>query len=346
MGLSTHPTSFLLVLATVAQASAPLTVEKHAYRPYPPVEVTSYVIETPRPVRAWAAKVDLTSDDIEFVVTPRGTVEDEFETACATTLAFARSNGLQLAINATPFRPYRQKAGDGMEVVGLAASDGDVYSQPHPTFGALVLSKSGEANIVRPPFDRLAWRDVDEAVGGFRVLVEDGLSRLPRIINEIPPDFAAPNPRSAVGLSADRKTMWLIVVDGRIPGRSEGMSLEELADFAIGLGCGPAAEPGWRRFGDAGGAGFGQQGVAGGEPAGRAGAAGHAQAGREQSGYSYPFGGNASVEYPSISRKFFHINMLAPVYACVISRRKIAGPADKRLVMAVAGGGRRDAPRT
>jgi len=50
-------------------------------------------------------------------------------------------------------------------------------------------------------------------------------------------NFADVNPRTAAGLSPDRHTLWLIVVDGRNTERSEGMTLAELADFGIFLGC-------------------------------------------------------------------------------------------------------------
>ena len=40
-----------------------------------------------------------------------------------------------------------------------------------------------------------------------------------------------------VALSADRKAMWWLVVDGRQPKKSEGVNLYELAEMGRRLGC-------------------------------------------------------------------------------------------------------------
>jgi len=45
------------------------------------------------------------------------------------------------------------------------------------------------------------------------------------------------HPRTAIGISKDRKKLWLIVVDGRQPGYSMGMSLGELRSFLLELGA-------------------------------------------------------------------------------------------------------------
>jgi len=45
------------------------------------------------------------------------------------------------------------------------------------------------------------------------------------------------HPRTAVGVDAEGKMLWLVVVDGRQAGYSEGMSLGELAALMKDLGC-------------------------------------------------------------------------------------------------------------
>jgi Phosphodiester glycosidase len=47
-------------------------------------------------------------------------------------------------------------------------------------------------------------------------------------------------PRTAVGLSADGTTAWLVVVDGRQKGYSEGATLGELTELFISLGASDA----------------------------------------------------------------------------------------------------------
>ncbi len=49
-------------------------------------------------------------------------------------------------------------------------------------------------------------------------------------------NFIGRNPRTAVGIDADSSKLYFLVVDGRQPGFSVGMSLYELADFMISFG--------------------------------------------------------------------------------------------------------------
>lgn len=124
-----------------------------------------------------------------------------------------------------------------MDLIGLGARDGDTYSPPHGEFGAFVVASDGSVEIVAPPFTADVLAKVDDAAGGYHVLVDNGVSRAPIATAQVTSEFAGPNPRSAIGLSSDRKTLWLIVVDGQNPGRTEGMTLDELADYAISIGC-------------------------------------------------------------------------------------------------------------
>ena len=51
------------------------------------------------------------------------------------------------------------------------------------------------------------------------------------------PSFsAARHPRTAVGFDSDENLLWIIVVDGRQPGYSDGMTLPELAGVFEALG--------------------------------------------------------------------------------------------------------------
>jgi hypothetical protein len=156
-------------------------VSQRTTTPYPAVRLTSFVFDQPRPIRAWSARIDLTAEGVELIATCPGDVEPPSETACATTLAFAKSETVQLAINASPFSPFRQKSGAGMDVVGLAACNGKVFSQPHQDFGALVETQSGSVEIWSPPIDRAQQDTIEDAVSGFRVLVRDGKSQAEQV---------------------------------------------------------------------------------------------------------------------------------------------------------------------
>ncbi|MDI3481179.1 MAG: hypothetical protein PWQ97_834 [Tepidanaerobacteraceae bacterium] len=69
------------------------------------------------------------------------------------------------------------------------------------------------------------------ALGGGAVLVDNGT-----IPAEFSHNIPGANPRTAVGFSADRKTMFLVVVDGR-QAASRGMTQKELAELMVKLGA-------------------------------------------------------------------------------------------------------------
>jgi hypothetical protein len=94
----------------------------------------------------------------------------------------------------------------------------------------------------RAPGDTVTWRTsiavprlegdgvltAVEAVGGFPELLRAGRDVLGD--QEVRPAFGdARHPRTALGWSRDRARFWFVVVDGRQPPYSDGMSLTELA---------------------------------------------------------------------------------------------------------------------
>ena len=69
-----------------------------------------------------------------------------------------------------------------------------------------------------------------EAIGGGPRIVRDGVASIEYEQENLSADFAADrHPRTAIGFSRDEKTVFLVTVDGRQPGHSVGMSLQELA---------------------------------------------------------------------------------------------------------------------
>jgi len=201
------------------------------------IELTQLTYLYPRPIRAYVARIDLSSPNVELVATCGSDFDDESETACATTLDFARAQRVQLAVNASPFRPFRSKAGEGMDVVGLGACSGRVYSASHAEFASLIETKKGDVRIVAPPIQQEALDKIDDAVGGFHLLIDDGKDITADVIPTVAEKFAGVNPRTAAGLSKDGRTLWLIVVDGRQENVSEGMTLAELAALGRRLEC-------------------------------------------------------------------------------------------------------------
>ncbi len=151
----------------------------------------------------------------------------------------AKQAGLDVlaAVNADFFTP--EGAALGVEVV-----QGRVLSAAaRPTF-AWRAGGAPWMGIARPNGDgvRLGWSvgvegdGRTEAVGGFPDLL-DGARRVGDLEVAARPAFAAArHPRTAVGWDDDGQVLWIVVVDGRRPPYSVGMSLPELADLFEALG--------------------------------------------------------------------------------------------------------------
>ncbi|MBC5809134.1 MAG: hypothetical protein DLM53_08490 [Candidatus Eremiobacter antarcticus] len=83
---------------------------------------------------------------------------------------------------------------------------------------------------------RSALNDVFNAVGGGPLLMQDG-----KTVNDANAPSAdetnVRNPVTAAGVSADGNRLWLVVVDGRAPGYSVGLTRPQLASLLQALGA-------------------------------------------------------------------------------------------------------------
>jgi exopolysaccharide biosynthesis protein len=169
-------------------------------------------------------RIDLKEPGIRFLVTPPNGSEP-LETNGRKTASFLTAYGCQVAINASPFKPIVSSEGKPQDVLGLSISQGDRYSEAAAGYGALLISKSNEARIAVPPF---AAKTAYNAVGGFRVILKDG---------ENVGREGLVHPRSAAGIAEDGRYLYLVAIDGRQPGYSEGTTTAETAEWMRRFGC-------------------------------------------------------------------------------------------------------------
>ncbi len=183
----------------------------------------------PRPLVIHTVAVDLTRPEIDFLVTPS---EPGAEARARTTTAFLREFEVQVAINGSFFEPfwanspwdYYPRSGDPVWVQGLTISNDVAYSSDMEGWPTLCLVGNA-ASISRqgcPP-------GAGQALSGNHMLVENGLA--------VAHQNSRRHPRTAVGLAADGGTLWLVVVDGRQPNYSEGVTLGELGEIILELGA-------------------------------------------------------------------------------------------------------------
>ncbi len=205
----------------------PLPIEKNEEL-FPGVMYYRSVRFSPRMMVVHVVTVDLTTPGIRFMVTP-GNPDAEMPLAAMTTSQFLEQYDLQLAVNGDGFTPwysnslldYYPHVGDPVTPNGFASSQGMVYSLVYSDRPTLNITSDGRIRIgdpVEPAYD---------AVSGDVYLVRygqpaDGL------------DDSLANPRTAVGIS-DSMMVW-VIVDGRQPLYSQGMTFAELADVLISYG--------------------------------------------------------------------------------------------------------------
>lgn len=180
----------------------------------------------PRELVIHVVTIDLQAEGIRLLVTP-GDPEADLPLSAQTTSRFLVSNDLQLAVNGSPFEPwssfstlnYYPHTGDRVAPIGLAASEGQAYSASHPDAPTLYFAQNNKARFNRP------FANIYNALSGTEMLVENG-----KITSGAD---SALQPRTAIGLNRSERLLILVVVDGRQPGYSEGVTLAELAEILI-----------------------------------------------------------------------------------------------------------------
>ncbi len=211
--------------ASLAAAENVQDAAKLSWEPlFKGVEYARAEASTPRRLKVHVIRVDLTDPDIQFLVTPPNGEKPE-ETDGEKTSTFLKKHGLQLAVNASPYKPVGSIEGEPRDVLGLSVSRGDKYSTEVAGYGALLITKDNKARIEVPPLDSSSAYN---AVGGFRLLIKDGKNVGQK---------DAVHPRTAVGISRDGRQLYILVIDGRQPGYSEGTTTEETAEWLLGLGA-------------------------------------------------------------------------------------------------------------
>lgn len=186
--------------------------------------------DIPRTIVVHVIRVNLGTGGIDVLVTP-GDPKKELPLAASTTSNFLQQHSLQVAINGDGFEPWYSRTilnyyphnGDPVDVIGQAISGGVEYSQPTDAEPTLFFTGArNQARINQAP------GNPKQAVSGNALLLQGG--EISTTNDE------TPQPRTAVGLDKRRRELILVVVDGRQPGYSEGVTLVELAGIMQELG--------------------------------------------------------------------------------------------------------------
>lgn len=188
------------------------------------VEYTRANFSKPRPLKVHAIRVDLTAPGVEVLVNPASPAGGStFQAAYAT--EFLQQYHLQVVVSAGAFWPFARRSGTPVAPTGVAISDGVQWSKPVSNLHALAITRDRH---VRLTTDQTALSDAWQAVGGNWITLRGGTNIA---------ESLGLQPSSVGGHSADGRQLYWLIVDGRQPGWSEGVTASESADLMRSLGA-------------------------------------------------------------------------------------------------------------
>lgn len=187
------------------------------------------ILEEPDVV-AHVVTVDLTQTAVSFQVTPTDT-QGSF--APLKTTAFLRQFNEQIAINGSFYQEDR--ATGALTPIGQVIADGQLLVNGRSRYPTLCISSDQQISISN---NQACAANSQQGIAGNVLVVENGeplnsrLARYPGRANAF-----QPQPRTAVALNEAETTLWLVVIDGRQPNYSVGMTMDTLAAFLVDLGA-------------------------------------------------------------------------------------------------------------
>jgi hypothetical protein len=194
-------------------------------------------------------RVDLTDPDIRLYVTPRiaNYSADYHETGGLTVSNFLTAHQLQVAINANNFHDpdtgdspgYTLPAMSPLEVQGLAISQGVVVSTQESAEDAasIMFGTNNQATVVHTNWPAHSTAGVFTAVSGLYPVLVNGFNISTNYLRSSDQLHDQAQPRTALGLSQDRRYLYLLTIDGRQPGYSVGAWDWQTADWLQRVGA-------------------------------------------------------------------------------------------------------------
>ena len=214
------------------------------------VTLRAYALDEPRLMKVFVARINIAMPGVGFTATERdpkwgqeiavgtnkvirvGLSAERLEyTTDFMSRRRAEGKNVVLAVNTSGWGPLDRKPGD---LYRWAVSDGvELSYNKNPSRGYFfIIRKDGSAEIVAHPPSSIT-NETAYAFYGNGFVLKNGKNAFPAVN----PKFKSREPRMAFGLSADRKTLVILAVDGRQPGYSLGASYADLAEIFRREGC-------------------------------------------------------------------------------------------------------------
>ena len=207
------------------------------------VDYVTMELKAPRLMKLAAVRVDLTAPGLRFKMTPRAenwgkpmsdVPQYTIRTRRITCRKFmeesvARGENMCIVINGSPWGPWQSPwnhpYADGQ---GLLVDNGTLVAPPRHRRPGFIVKKDGTYALA-------GFKNTDDishikhAISGFSQVLAKG-----KIIDKNDKRHA---PRTGFGMTADCKTLYILVADGRQPGYSMGLSTWEVAEMLRYLGA-------------------------------------------------------------------------------------------------------------
>jgi Phosphodiester glycosidase len=237
---------FLLLGFSIVATAAQQTSQ----RPFRGVVHITRHQTTPRAVTMHIVTVDLTDPGIHLKLTAPGGTR---ETLRETTLAFLTREHAQIAINAHFFLPF-PSTDLHAEVIGLAASEGTVYSECElpsqsyaivPNAPAINFDRVNRASVVRCSDGTSSlWN----TLAGSAQIITNGVVTIPAYKDPENPSglltpnadysnqrswYELPRARTAIGLTRNGQLLVLFTVEAERSGETSGMTVREMASLLV-----------------------------------------------------------------------------------------------------------------
>lgn len=234
-GPPAHVLSLRLFLLGMAWACAESESSKFSNLKDHGLRYTEQRAAGPVPNRIHILRVELDQEKVEplVILAPDPDGDGPVEAVLTDPRELVSRKSVNAFINTNPWdsfpdaegrRDRRWRAGQPVEIIGLAGTGGKMRSGMPAASASVWFNQEGRVRFGHQETDSPV-----EAITGFQVILGDG--------ELVVQDGGARHPRTAIGAGKEGKILWLVVVDGRQPGYSEGMTLGEIARVMRKLGC-------------------------------------------------------------------------------------------------------------
>lgn len=185
---------------------------------------------------AHTIRVDLRDPDIHFKTTPRldfDYISGDREVVGYSPSDFLLMHNLSAVINANfvDFGTYYPPPGTVMDILGLSIDQGEVVSQELSSHAATFLfDATNKVTFIPTNWPPVSTEGVVTAVAGNMALVVNGVN----VASSADPSL---DPRTFYGITEDRRYLYIIALDGRQPGYSDGASFRQGGEWLLFFGA-------------------------------------------------------------------------------------------------------------